>query len=383
MKQVFLEPIDVLHLRGNKLFGGAGDHAEALMPPWPSLAAGAVRSRLLADAGVDIGAFARGEPSAPETDLARSLGSPAAPGEFRVTGFTLARRAGSAVEPMLPLPADVVVTRQTLDDAAYLSPRALPDAIRSSFPLPLPPVLATGTAGKPLGGLWLTAAGWQAYLAHAPIVAAHLLPSSALWATDPRLGIALDGTTRTAATGMLYTAEAVALASDVGFLVGVAGADAILPDGGLLRLGGDGRGAALAASTTLIPEPDWSAIAAAGRFKLVLATPGIFEHGWRLPGFDAHDIWHGPDGCTARLVSAAVPRSQTVSGWDIARWQPKAALRAAPVGSVYWFDEFNGSPDALRKLAAEGFWSLSPYPDAQRRAEGFNNLLIAAWPQPS
>ena len=56
----FIEPLDVLFLRGNKLFGDPGSYGEALIPPWPSAAAGALRSRLLADAGVDLAAFARG-----------------------------------------------------------------------------------------------------------------------------------------------------------------------------------------------------------------------------------------------------------------------------------------------------------------------------------
>ena len=47
---LFIEPLDVLILRGNKLFADAGSHGEALMPPWPSVAAGALRSRMLIDA---------------------------------------------------------------------------------------------------------------------------------------------------------------------------------------------------------------------------------------------------------------------------------------------------------------------------------------------
>ena len=44
----FIEPLDVLFLRGNQLFGEPGSHGEALMPPWPSVAAGALRTRMLA-----------------------------------------------------------------------------------------------------------------------------------------------------------------------------------------------------------------------------------------------------------------------------------------------------------------------------------------------
>ena len=35
MKSVFIEPLDVLVLRGNKLFGDPGSYGESLVPPWP------------------------------------------------------------------------------------------------------------------------------------------------------------------------------------------------------------------------------------------------------------------------------------------------------------------------------------------------------------
>jgi hypothetical protein len=43
---ISFEPLDVLMLRGNRLFGG-GVHGESHMPPWPSLFSGALASRAL------------------------------------------------------------------------------------------------------------------------------------------------------------------------------------------------------------------------------------------------------------------------------------------------------------------------------------------------
>jgi CRISPR-associated protein Cmr3 len=381
----FIEPLDVLYLRGNKLFDGAGAHGAALMPPWPSLAAGALRSRMLADGGVDLAAFAGGEPLA-DPRLAPVLGTPDQPGAFRITVFTLARRVGDAVDPCFPLPADVVVTAQALNDASYLQPTPVPAVLRSSAAFARLPVLRATKPGKPIGGLWLNGAGWQAYLNGERLTPDHLLRASDLWQTDPRLGIALEGGRGTAQTGMLYTAETVALRRNAGLFVGVTGADGLLLQEGLLRFGGDGRGAAVAVCSARPPEPEGSRIARERRFRLILATPGLFEHGWRLPGLDVNDLWQGPDGCTARLVAASVNRAEVISGWDLAQWShgkggPKTALRAAPTGSVYWFEEFQGSTTALGKLAAEGFWAISSYPDRGRRAEGFNNVSIAAWPK--
>ena len=83
----FIEPVDVLFLRGNKLFGDPGSFGESLVPPWPSVVAGAVRSALLAARGYDLAAFARGEIAGDA-----ELGTPAVPGTFTVTAFDVARR---------------------------------------------------------------------------------------------------------------------------------------------------------------------------------------------------------------------------------------------------------------------------------------------------
>lgn len=389
----FIEPLDVLYLRGNKLFGDAGSYGEALMPPWPSLVAGALRSHMLANHKVDLAAFTQARDRLPGLSdaLHACLGTPQKPGQFRVGLFTLACREKGQIQPCFPLPADVVVTAKALDDATYLQPTTPHPALSSSYALPQSPLLRAADPAKPQGNLWLNAAGLGAYLNGEKLGKEHLLRGSELWQFDHRLGIALNGAQRTVAKGMLYTAQTVALnrrdgrnqGLDVGFLVGVDGADGLLPKSGLLRFGGDGRGAALqtVSSKSLPPVPDWQCIAQERRFRLVLATPGLFADGWRLAGLDADNRWRGPDGCTARLVAAAVNRADTVSGWDLAKRQPKSAQRIAPVGSVYWFEDFQGEAEALGKLAAEGFWAMGDYPDSSRRAEGFNNLFIAAWPR--
>lgn len=146
----FIEPLDVLYLRGNKLFGDAGSYGEALMPPWPSLAAGALRSRMLADHGIDLAAFAQARDRLPGLSdaLHACLGTPEKPGEFRVSLFTLACREQGQVQPCFPLPADMVVTAKTLDNATYLQPTAPHPALSSSYPLPQAPLLRAAVARR-------------------------------------------------------------------------------------------------------------------------------------------------------------------------------------------------------------------------------------------
>ncbi|AVO49249.1 type III-B CRISPR module-associated protein Cmr3 [Melaminivora suipulveris] len=369
----FIEPLDMLVLRGNQLFGEPGSYGEALMPPWPSVAAGALRTRILADAGIDLAAFASGQVAHPQ------LGTPAAPGSFVLQAFQVARRAADGTaEPLMPLPADLVV--QAPGDAppqvSSLRPSALHAGVCSSNPLPQAPVLPQGDErSKPASGWWLRGSGWHKYLRGQGLTATDLIRSRELWSFDERVGVGLDGGTRSAADGQLFTVRAVAMQQGVGFAAAVAGAD--LPAGGSLRLGGDGRAAALHHVPVAWSEPDHEAISAAGRCRIVLTSPGIFAGGWMLPGMDASLRIQLP-GLSARVVAAAVSRADTVSGWDLAARRPKAAQKTAAAGSVYWLDELQATPDALRKLAARGLWN-EPCEDAQRRAEGFNRFSFASY----
>lgn len=397
---VFIEPLDVLLLRGNKLFGDPGSFGEALIPPWPSVAAGALRSRMLADDGVDLAAFSRGEVDHP------SLGTPAVPGAFTVAGFHLARRhADGRVELLMAPPADLVVF-EAGDGHHFTAVRMAPMAplvgLTSSAALPLLPVLAQADRRKPAGGYWLTESGYRKCLAgRVPDAETDWVKSRDLWRIDQRVGVGLDAARRRAQDGQLFSMQAVALAKrehggamDVGFLATVRGAAP--PTSGLVRLGGDGRAAALHLAAAYQASPDYVAISTAKRCRLLLTSPGLFDTplaageglgeraGWLPSGANAASrradgaIRFDLHGVSGWLVCAAVPRAEVVSGWDLARWQPKDAQRAAPTGSVWWLDELDATPEALRKLAETGLWR-EPCDDAARRAEGFNRIAIAAY----
>ncbi len=391
VEQRFLHAVDVLYLRGNRLFGEAGSHSEAEMPPWPTVAAGALRSRMLVDAGVDLQTFANGH-TALEGALEDVLGTPARPGTFTLTTLLPARRRNGTIEPLFPLAADLVaygeeegiadVRRLDLDVSGK---RLAECGLVTSHPLAHLPVLRRIEPGKPKSGLWLTSAGLRTYLSGGVPGAEQVLQSGDLWKTETRLGIALQGFTRTTRTGALYTSDVVAPDPDLGFFVEVRGADGHVPRDGLLRFGGDGRAVTIEpAAVPWPPEPDWERIERECRFLLILRTPGVFPGGWRPPGLEAEDLWQGPSGISARLVAAVVPRARVVSGWDLAKHRPKPAQRTVPVGAVYAFAEAEGPlREGLEELLTKGFWSLLPTEGlwAQRRAEGFNNVLIANWPE--
>lgn len=384
----FVEPLDVLMIRGNKSFGGAGEHGEAVMPPWPSLFAGAFRSALLGTDAHQLARFSAGE-RLPDA-LGQALGTPAEPGEFRVTWLSLAKvverritpqavNSTYTIEAATPLPADLAA----FDDAnvaplVRMSPSPWPAGVRTGATLPLTALLKVRKQIKPHAGRWLAGEHLAAHVAgKTPQATA---TTGDFYRRETRLGIALDAGSRTAADGALYTTEAVSFCPHAGFLVGISGDHGLVPKEGLLRLGGDGKGARY--RRVDFTPPQAPLIPQGGRFRFILATPGIFAGGWLPDGIN-----YQPDGSyrlrgsgfSARLACAAVARHEVVSGWDLARWAPKIAQRVVPAGSVYWFDELDGDPGKLATWVSGGLWGENP--DPQRRTEGFNRAWLAAWPQ--
>ncbi|MEJ2419522.1 MAG: type III-B CRISPR module-associated Cmr3 family protein [Exilibacterium sp.] len=366
----YIEPLDVLNFRGNKSFGEAGEHGESQMPPKPSIFAGALRSQWLTTAGIDLDAYRKGKAKLPP-HLLEQLGTPAQPGSFRLQSLWLARRNEQNIEVLMPLPADVVAMGNRVQ---CLRPMQLPEGLTTSGHTVKHAVMRSGVE-KPKSGLWLTQSGIQAHIRGERVSDRHLLETKDLWLVDERLGIALNPGTGTVAEGRLYTTESICMRENTGFAVVVGGAGD-MPERGNLRLGGDGRGAHMQKREITLPEPDWERIEKDKCFRVLLSTPGLFSQGWQLPGTRADNQVVIGDG-TAMLACAAVPRFDVMSGWDLANWRPKNAQRVVPAGSVYWLENFTGSVASLREMTTRGI-GLDTL-DCQRRAEGFNNIMIANW----
>ncbi len=372
-----IEPLDILMLRGNAAFGDAGQHASSSMPPNPSVVAGALRSFWLADAQVDLKKFS----SAKLEDLAEpirsQLGTPTQPQGFRLQHNGLVRKVGGKFERLFAAPSDVVIQKTTKDaekpEIYALKPQVLADGLMSNLPDGQQVPMLQAPAGKPESGYWLTEQGFNDYLHGKKPSIQQLVKSSELWKQEIRLGIALETQARTASDGQIYTTEAIALHKDVYLLAEIQGAPDF-PEKGNLRLGGDGRGAAFTSQQIAHLNV---ATAKEGKIKLLLTSPAIFPQGWKLPTQDEQDVIHFQGG-TARVVTASVPRHQVVSGWNIAKWEPKAAERVTPNGSVYWLDQVQFEGDAASLQNALQALLVSDT-DVQRQAEGYNACVLANW----
>lgn len=378
MTVLTLAPLDVLMLRGNRLFGG-GVHGGALMPPWPSVISGALISRALADRN-EIGRVTA-HPQEAEDLVRQALGD-----DFGLRSLWL--WSGRDQRLWFPAPADLVVIEDSVGGPSLhsMTPRKVPEGLLSSSLLEQLPVLNVKERRKTAESVWIDVDGWQRHLKGEPPKPSQVTRSTQLWSLDPRLGIALDAETRTAKTGAIYTTDAVSLKADVHLVAVFSGKN--IPQQGLLRLGGDGRAAEIRKADEHIvkalehigrPEDHWKG------FRMILATPGLFPSGWLPPGVekDEHDgqFRLRLHNLSATLKAAAVPRHWTVSGWDLAHQRPKPAQKVIPVGSCYWFQVEEGNTRALHRLYEEGLWPLMPEGrvDVRRKREGWNHVWFGTW----
>ena len=380
----YVSPTDSLFIRGNLAFGDGGEHGSSLMPPPPSLFAGAFRSAMLGRDAANLAAFIeRGRCDDPL--LHECLGSVDQPGTFRLTWLSLAGRRGEAEpEPVFALPSDLLQSESGL---ALLEPQPLAASVASYGELPLRATLRASEREKPLAGTYLRQNGMRKHLSGELPLPADAIAASGLHARDPRLGIGLSAEAGSAEAGMIYTTEGFAFGppldpvfESTGFLVGLDGTGDILPESGMLRLGGDGRSAHYQQFRCLdVAAPAVEALQHGARFRLLLRTPGLFRDGWLPPGVDLINGQYRltGNGFAARLACAAVGRREIVSGWDLFRGRPKDAEAAAPAGSVYWFDEFEGDAGKLAEWVAGGLWGNEV--DVQRRAEGYNLGTLGSW----
>ena len=117
------------------------------------------------------------------------------------------------------------------------------------------------------------------------------------------------------------------------------------------------------------------------QIRMILATPGIFEGGWR-PGWlheNGGNLEGAPPGVEdlrLRLVSVAAGRREPVSGWDFLTCKPKTVRWMVPAGAVYFFEVIEGD---FAQLGESACW-LAPVSDAEQdRNDGYGLAMWGFW----
>ena len=170
-------------------------------------------------------------------------------------------------------------------------------------------------------------------------------------------------------SGMEFTTEnasslAIALTSDAGLQAGVD------------FLGGERRIVQWWATSNVFadatcPEDIVQKISEDKSCRLILATPAYFANG-HLPSYLTSQFG-------ATVVASAVPRYQTISGWDYSKpngGEPKPTRRLAPAGSVYFLalTQVTDLQDFIKRV-----WLNNISDDVQACRDGFGLALLGTW----
>lgn len=113
--------------------------------------------------------------------------------------------------------------------------------------------------------------------------------------------------------------------------------------------------------------------------RMVLATPAIFDPGWRPGWLNEEGGRVGtPPGATGdlklQLVAVSNQRWDAVSGWSYETRSEKPIKRMVPAGGVYFFRVKEGDGNAISPL-----WLQPVSDDAQDRRDGFGLAMWGVW----
>lgn len=349
---VVLEPLGTIVVRDGRAFDAGLQSVARTALPTPSTLAGAIGAAYGAGPGAGLDAAARGR------DVPERLFGPvpvvARDGRWR---------------PRWPVPQDVVSDgdgsapyRLTVADVS-----ARDDAGGGQVVHDLAGVgsLPFGS-GEAAGGWWETAE-LEAYLADGDVSGDTV---SAPWEIERRVGLAL-GEDRTAAEGMLYSAEHLRPAERLGLAVCCVGGPN-KPLAATVPLGGRNRSAQVHDDIDPPDLPGPAVRAPEGRLLLYLATPAVFSGGWQ-PDLSE---WASAGLVTAvvgepQVIATATPQRATGAvggGW---------LMWAAPAGSVYYV-KFGTEQAALDAAGALSRRTLPQAAEALATA-GFGYAFTGSW----
>lgn len=296
-------------------------------------------------------------------------------------------------EVLLPAPRDAVVYRDADGNAQVmrLTPFSPPGGAGCDLPDGLFPLQITQDVKPESGYNFWTAQSMTCWLLGEKVIPQKIagLP------TETRVHVAMDPVKGKAKEGQLYSVAYRPLEmgenpqtyqpASLRVRLSLPNGQTPAPVG---HLGGERRPVAVEIKPSLsdywfdCPEAIKKRFAELGkgaRVRLVLATPALFEHGWK-PGWigkSGNGELHLPRGLSKvklKLVAAAVGRREPVSGWSLLENRPKRVRLMAPAGSVYFFEVMDGQPADLLES-----W-LRPISDhEQDRKDGFGLALWGVW----
>jgi CRISPR-associated protein Cmr3 len=181
-----------------------------------------------------------------------------------------------------------------------------------------------------------------------------LLVSGDLFEPEYRIGVAIDESSRSAASGQLYSAtharpaDRFRFAAWTGLKNPLSGEDEKLQRLDFLILGGERRISRIYSENVTLPVPALPSPTGADGPAILrwsLVTPAVFAHG-SLPGWCRDTSSSArptgqvclplPSG-RAHLIATCQGKPLAFAGWDVVAQQSKPTQLAVPAGSVFYF----------------------------------------------
>lgn len=404
--KLFLQPNDTFFFRDGKPFTkGEQSEGHSIFPPLPSTALGALRSAYIAAFG-DLSIFYSG-------GMQHIVGTPKSLcNAIRLRGIFPSNSRDNQLDIFFPVPLDLIYRKD--DEGSRHIPLHLltpaPHNFKSNGSMNTILRWADAESIDSNADGLLDLVGIEQYLV-ADDTALLLVNRNTLIERESKIGIARSRDTLSSEDHMLYRIDMHRFRNRdgiYGFIVDYECHKPLPTEGGLLKLGGEGKSFAYrdidlridCLSNSLESNSLWpnflkpvdnlstdsqgnhletikASIQSTGKFKLYFATPTIFKNGW-LPSWLDSDTFSGeyPAGQTSpiclKLVTAAVGKPIVVGGWNMARNGAKRSFRAVPAGSVYYFELIDKSrTDDL--ITAFHYQNISD----KRSKEGFGLAFIA------
>lgn len=351
-----------------------GSELQSGFPPSPRTVSGAIRYLVGKKHQVD---WSKWNEADQHLDVKTLMGDANGYGTLAFNGPWLTRKTACGKhERLYPAPANLVAARtdQGLSDPVRLvvgAPRHCDMGRAVRLPEVAPADQLVADQGKlklkGLGGYWVTAQTLQAVLAGECCRANELIDNSSLFEAESRLGIARSNITRTVEEGMLYQTRHVRPKQDVLLEMMVSGLSADdYESSGVVRLGGEGRGAAFyvepddgdVTSDSGLPVVSLGKTNACG-IILTLLSPLSVEQNEEaytpLPGFkqqetEAGTVWQGDIQNIALSLHCVVQgKAIREGGWDLANHCPREVQSMLPAGSVFYLTVDDGDIEAAMK----------------------------------
>ncbi len=353
---IYLDPADVLLFRDARPFdAGAAYMARGLFPPLPETLQGAVWTYKLETQNTNWQEYRAH--SGEHRNLEKAANG--AQTRYEIQGPFPAERMNGELKRLYPVPLDVMQDEET-GKLIQLTPQPYDFiADTANFPkqvLAPPPIASQGSHRKLKEAKgWLNEAEFAKYInGEAPD---HILADEELFLREERTGVKI-GAARVSEKSFYYKTRSVRMQENKGLLFSIS--DWQEPDSGTFFLGGETHTARFTAHANYVEtEPK---IGENGKLKIVLLTPAFFSGGWQRNNGD-WSSWLGKD---ATLVAAAIGKPIPISGWNVARRQPKPLHYFVPAGSVYYFENaappkkpFTQTPEDMQNAGMMGYGAFA------------------------